>query len=453
VATDKHYNYIIVGAGIAGLATAELLTRSGFSVALIEKNDKVCQEASGEHHGWFHFGSLYSIFRSNQFMRTLVGGIDDMLAYYSHFPGMNISVGDSGRLQFAHRDKVWIRDEPIEYIVAARNNPDFNLKSFDGVRNYAKKIFFTLTWEMAIKQFISRHDRFHHFNWNNGSASEWIPKAGWKDYARDVISKPDLTDVNLDPNTHFRVVGFDRPMNAPVIVADLLDAFLAQGGDLITSTEYKGYVKDDDTVIVNSTSGKFSGNRLLLSCGRFFKDMLPLKKVKVVASPILVAYPQLYDRSFVRLTPFMDKTINHLCHEVNGVKYSVVGGGYYADPNNVNTVESSKKELEEMAFKVFPKLQDASLHEVYVGHKTELVADAGERNYQYHIQTLDENVWALLPGKFSLGFSLAVNAYKYLVGSEAIRKPELVSTKTSAKNIGLMLHQRMVLKHVQEKAG
>ena len=54
----KKYDYVIVGGGIAGLASAELLSRSGHSVLLLEKGPKLCQEASASHHGWFHFGSL-----------------------------------------------------------------------------------------------------------------------------------------------------------------------------------------------------------------------------------------------------------------------------------------------------------------------------------------------------------------------------------------------------------
>lgn len=97
---SEEYDAVVVGAGIAGLATAEIAARSGLKVVLLEKNHAVCAEASGGHHGWFHFGSLYSIFPNNQFMRTLVGGIDDLLEYYSCFPRMNIRVGETGRLIF-----------------------------------------------------------------------------------------------------------------------------------------------------------------------------------------------------------------------------------------------------------------------------------------------------------------------------------------------------------------
>jgi glycerol-3-phosphate dehydrogenase len=58
------YDLAVVGGGIAGLAITEIFARSGRSVVLIERNDCLCGEASAAHHGWFHFGSLYSIFSS-----------------------------------------------------------------------------------------------------------------------------------------------------------------------------------------------------------------------------------------------------------------------------------------------------------------------------------------------------------------------------------------------------
>ena len=142
---EKLYDLVVVGAGIAGLAIAEIFSRNGLKVALLEKNSKVCQESSGEHHEWFHFGSLYSIFPNNQFLRTLVGGIDDLLMYYQGFPRMNIRVNQQGQLDFLNCPDAWIRDEPIQYIVVARNDPDFDLKSFQGAKDYAKKCFFLIT--------------------------------------------------------------------------------------------------------------------------------------------------------------------------------------------------------------------------------------------------------------------------------------------------------------------
>jgi hypothetical protein len=247
-----------VGGGIAGLCTAELFSRNNFKVALIEKEESICSQASGAHHGWFHFGSLYSIFPNNQFLRTLVGGVDDLIQFYSDFPCMNIRIDSKGKLFFPQSHGAWFRDDPLKFIVASRNNEDFSLNFFGNFSEYIRKIFFILTWDLAVKQFISRHQRFYKFNWLAGPASTVIPKAGWKDYSRDLIFKPSLNNCHIDPNTHFGVMGFDRPMRPEFIINDLLSSFLKSGGNYINNCEYLGYVKSDDinTIITNKSEIK-----------------------------------------------------------------------------------------------------------------------------------------------------------------------------------------------------
>ncbi len=452
---EKPYDLIVVGAGIAGLAIAEIFSRSGLKVALLEKNSRVCQEASGEHHEWFHFGSLYSIFLNNQFMRTLVGGIDDLLTYYRDFPGMNIRVNKEGKLEFPEGPDAWICDKPIEYIVAARNDPDFDLKSFHGVGDYAKKCFFLLTWEMAIKQFIARHQRFHKFDWHSGPASEWVPKAGWLDYSRDVIYSITDLDANLDKHTHFLIPGFDRPMNALAIIQGLLRSFLSNKGELLLGYDVQGVEQAKSghvRVLVGNGKGLLS-KKIIFTSGkgleRFIGDSL---KLKVVASPLLIVYPVVCRQSFVRLTPFIDKTVNHIAHSVSGKKYSLIGGGYYADPNDAFSVEKARSDLVKMAGSVFPKISEAGLAETYVGYKTELVSSGAKRNYQYHISEISENTYVAIPGKFSLAFSLAVNVYKKLMSSD----PKVISTQDADLDVSIytdsIRHRRIVSDFLMKNA-
>ena len=86
------YDFVVVGGGIAGLAIAELLQRSGASTVLFEQNEALCGEASAEQHGWFHTGALYSALSDPYFCRTIVGNLDDLMGYYSGFPNMNLRV-------------------------------------------------------------------------------------------------------------------------------------------------------------------------------------------------------------------------------------------------------------------------------------------------------------------------------------------------------------------------
>ena len=446
------YDMVVVGGGIAGLCIAELFSRSGWKVALLEKNAGICMEASGAHHGWFHFGSLYSIFPNNQFMRTLVGGIDDLIEYYSGFPGMNVRVSEDGKLIVPQVDGAWIRDDPIQYIVAARNDRDFNLHVYDGLANYLRKMFFTLTWDLAIKQFISRHQRFHKFDWRSGPASKNIPKAGWMDYSRDVIFKPEGMDCELDPDTHFRVSGFDRPMIPQNIIGDLLKSFIGAGGTFMPDCEYFSYWRQGSVNIVRTRDHEFIAKHLVLASGRELKDHLVGKaNVNIVVSPLLVAYPAVCNMNFVRLTPFVSKTVNHIRHYANGEAYSVIGGGYFAPPDDESAIAMAKEDMVATAEKVFPALAQAEFKEVYISYKTEMHGEIGERNYQYLMKRLDENVFAVVPGKFSLGFSLAVNLYKKLVNKPPEGLVKLNQDIDRSKLFCGMRHQRMILDAMAKK--
>lgn len=441
------YDCAVVGGGIAGLAVAEIFARCGRSVVLIERNEKLCQEASAEQHGWFHFGSLYSIFPQNQFLRTMIGGVEDLLDYYADFQGMNIAITSEGRLAFPQGAGCWFRNEPIEYIVCARNHPDFDMRSIHGLGEYGRKLFFLLTWELAIKQFISRHQRFHNHNWHGKvPASQWIPRAGWADYSREVITKPRNTDIRLDPDTHFRIVGFDRPMQAPAMVSDLLRSLIGAGGKVMTGTEVERLEKVEQGTLVHTNAGKVHAHTVVIAAGRWLGGFLGRStRVKVVASPMLVAYPAVSEVNFVRMTPFVAKSVNHLHHRVEGSSYSLIGGGYFADPDNLEEVRKARGLLLDMARAVFPGLDRANVVETYFGYKTEIAVSSGERNYQYFIREVDRGVYAVIPGKFSLAFSLAVNAFKRITGEEPTAKLRLSDDESTKLLVGPTRHGGVVL--------
>lgn len=448
--STNRYDLAVVGGGIAGLAIAEIFARSGRSVVLLERNEQLCQEASASQHGWFHFGSLYSIFPQNQFLRTLVGGVEDLLAYYGAFPGMNIQITDNGSLAFPQGSGAWFRDEPIEYIVSSRNNPDFDMSSFGGIRDYARKTFFLLTWELAIKQFISRHQRFHRHRWGGSTnASEWIPKAGFGDYSRDVISKPHHPDVKLDVDTHFRIIGYDRPMRATEIITQLTRSFLGAGGALLTRCGVDKIQTSGAAKLVHTTREDIVADKVIITAGRYLKSFLNSDvDIKVVASPLIVCYPVVADRNFVRMTPFVEKSVNHIHHDLNGRKYSLIGGGYFASPDSPTEIDEAKRNLHAMASSVFPRLESSRICESYLGFKTEIVTNSNERNYQYIIREIDDGVFAAVPGKFSLAFSLAVNAFKRIEGKEPETSIIMADPLVVDKVVGLTQHASIVNRKV-----
>jgi hypothetical protein len=97
-----------------------------------------------------------------------------------------------------------------------------------------------------------------------------------------------------------------------------------------------------------------------------------------------------------------------------------------------------------MAQNVFPRFCEAEIVETYLGYKTEIVAKGGERNYQYYIREVDDRVRAVIPGEFSLAFSLAVNAFKRMTGEVPAKHLRLAEQGRARPYIGLTRHAALI---------
>jgi glycine/D-amino acid oxidase-like deaminating enzyme len=452
------FDIIIVGAGGAGIAVAEMISRDNLKVLLLEKNEYASDEASSAHHGWFHMGSLYAIFPKNNFMRTLIGGTEDLLKYYSNFSNMNIILNSFGKIKTDNTKLgAWFTGKPIDYIVACRNDADFTLKNSKTIYKKLRSILFRASWHLMIRKFIGRHAVFTNHDWNKKKlGSKSIPKAGIWHHRRSMISECEIDGLNLSKNTHIKIFGFDQTMNAPSISKDLLNSFIDNGGDYSTSTEVTEIKRKNGVWIVNSANKTFTADKVLLCAGKWLDaiemDVVEKPKVRKSLSPLLIVYPKLIKNNFVRMTPFVDKTINHLVHGSPGEEYSVIGCGLYADQN------SSESELQEMentllekVESIFPNFPQSQFYEIYWGTKTEYISGVNERNYQYSINSLGENIWYLVPGKYSLIFSVAVNTYKKIFKRNPSKKKKVDKKIPDRVLVRQMRHQRMVSKYLSDR--
>jgi len=111
---DK-YDWAIIGGGVTGIVISEILTREGFSVILIEKNDKLAGETTREFHEWIHTGSLYSLIPGQlNTLKFILGAIDDLLEYYSCFDRMNLVPTKAG-LKIDNKKPGWFIDNYIHF--------------------------------------------------------------------------------------------------------------------------------------------------------------------------------------------------------------------------------------------------------------------------------------------------------------------------------------------------
>lgn len=424
----EKFEVVIIGGGIAGLATAEVFARSGIKTLLLEKNSTLCSETSGLHHEWFHFGSLYSIFPGNQSL-YLIKNIEHLLEYYQSFEGMNLRVGERGNLLAINELKGWIRTDKIQYVIPNVYNRDFELLRTDSLKDYLYKIKIKFLWKIAVNRFIARHHRFFKCDWRKSLASthvfgrfDWFHDMLGRDILDEYVSKFQSDEVNLDFSTHGAMQSYDSPMNTYYIVSDLTKSFLSNGGTILLNVDFTNYQRvNSDTLLVKCLNAEeIQTKNLILASGKYLQTHSNGRLiVKTVLSPLLVVYPKVCAINFVRLTPFIPHTINHLLHTVSGVEYSLIGGGYFVSQNEGQTaVFNAEKYLLENAKLYFPALKNSQLTQVYSGQKTEIVPSlfAQRRNHLYKLQKVDNGIVAILPGKWSLAFSLAINTFREIMG-------------------------------------
>jgi glycine/D-amino acid oxidase-like deaminating enzyme len=382
------YDFIVVGAGIAGLAIAELLQRSGRAVLLLEAESKICAQASAQQQGWFHTGALYAAMPSSRFFRQLVGNLDDLLNYYGCFPDMNLM---SGRYLLTRRQQGWFRNSTNYYFYASPRDPS--------LRGWQK-----LVWRLAILRAQSRLSWFETLDFNKELSPQFTPLTVNLNLVRSLSQRT----FDFAPGIVGKVFkSRDRTFNAEWITGDLLRAFQAGGGTLALESPAARIERG----CVSCPGATHRGRNIIVAAGR---DIEPLTgvPVNVHKSPLLVVRPALTDVNFVWMTMTLADTFNHLFHQSEAGQYSVIGNATYFAADATVDEAGIKRRLLDRAAATFHRTIDDADAALYFGYKTEVQSGKLSRNYQYHIVDGRDCVVAL-PGKMSLAFSLAVNVCRH----------------------------------------
>lgn len=423
---ERLKDFAVVGGGIAGLAIAEMLQRSGASVVLLEKNKTLCSEASAEQQGWFHTGALYTALPNNFFCRTMVGNLDDLMDYYRGFPDMNLRVDK--HIYTTDHDG-WFSNRTNFYVYTSTKGVDWKWK---------------LPWAVALYRAKRRMSWFESLDASRSLSHQM----GFGAKPLKYVVHSSTLGVDLD-NVAFALKSRDRAMNTRRIAVDLLRSFLTCGGTVKTQARVLSLDKGAVTARLDGDEAptRIPARHTILATG---KDTTTFERqTKVFISPLLVVYPALTDINFVRMSPHMDQTINHICHRINGLEYSLIGNAVYHDAQHTSpeVQERVRVNMLTMAKKVFGEF-NAKSTDLFFGYKTEVSSSSFIRNYLYHI--IDRGHYTLaLPGKFSLAFSLAANVCRHF-GIEPVKSVRLQDYVPVESIIEEPLHSRMA-KQLAEK--
>jgi len=236
-------------------------------------------------------------------------------------------------------------------------------------------------------------------------------------------------------------------MDSRLIVMDLLRSFLGKGGELQMRSEVLRIT--NGLVYVKDREAPYKAHHIVLAAGEQCTELIGCSQLKIVKSPQAVIYPALSTVNFVRITPRMDKTLNHLYHKRNGLEYSVIGNASYYDKDDNEQRTNKCQALVERIKEVFlADVEDRAI-ELYDGTKTERVGANQFRNYQSHI--VDTACGTLtLPGKFSLAFSLAVNVCRHFGVEPSAQAVTLVPAERANDFVAYPVHYRLA-EQLQQK--
>ena len=142
----KKFDWIVVGGGIAGISIAEILTRQGHSVAIVEKNRKLASVATREFHEWVHTGSLYTLVKDQmKTLKYILGSLDDLLELYSSYKNMNLSPTEKGLL-INDQNNGWFNKNYINFKYRLKN------------RKFLFNWMFSVARSIALIEGIKKHD-------------------------------------------------------------------------------------------------------------------------------------------------------------------------------------------------------------------------------------------------------------------------------------------------------
>tara|TARA_B100000795_G_scaffold165047_1_gene124152 strand:+ start:14798 stop:16051 length:1254 start_codon:yes stop_codon:yes gene_type:complete len=375
---DQKYDWIVAGAGIAGISIAEILCREGKSVLLIEKNTQIASETSKVFHEWLHTGALYSLVPDSLYTtRYLLGAMDDLFEYYGGFERMNLSQTENG---ISMADTGWFNQDYIEY--------RYKVRKFNPI------------WMSLVSRAVNISNLINDHDWlrRRAGGSEYGSSKIKLKYSFDLIHKQLLSNKKF-----YSISSPDFTMNSRVLMSDLLGSALKNGLEVVTSEAVESIEQASSVVNVVTSGGKYQADNIVICSPDIISKQFNIPVTTGYAPMAVVENVPEDEKSFVELD-YYTKTCINLLKKDNGIG---LAGGI-----TVNKEKEIKPYLDYVIKEHKKRNPGIKVIDDYVGLKRELVQNKEKRNYLYHINQHDSKIWSVVLGKFTLAFSMAPEFYR-----------------------------------------
>jgi len=394
------HDWVVIGSGIAGIVSSEILSRHGLKVIMIEKNEKLASETTRDFHEWIHTGALYTLIPDNLYtLKFLLGSIDDIFEFYSGFKNMNLKKTESG-LKIVDSKNGWFNNNYINF--------KFRVKG--------RKL--TFPWLFGIARSVFLINKIKNHDWLRRRAGIVDPfKLNFKEIFR-IFKK-----LIFYKEKFYNIETPDFTANSRNILNDLLNNSISNGLKIITNNSYISHQKKDGICNIKCKNGIIKSKNILFCNGANMSKLLNTN-VKLSYAPIAIInnVPKT-QKSYVELDYFTKNCINILTKK-NG--FAQIGGISFSDETKC------EKYIDEVIEKHKVYNPNLSVLHKYNGVKAEIILKDQPRNYLYHILKIEDNIIGIIPGKFTLGFSLAPELFRKLFKSNP--KKIIKHTKLAENN-------------------
>ena len=364
----KSYDWIIVGGGVAGVSVAEILTREGHKVALIEKNKKLASVATREFHEWVHTGSLYTLVKDQmKTLKYILGSLDDLLEFYSCYKNMNLIPTENG-LKINQNKNGWFNENFINFKYRLKNRK------------------FLLNWIYSVSRSIALIEGIRNHDWLRRRAG--IIESVTSKYYFPIIKN--FFRLILSNQKFLKLKSTDFTTNSRYLLKDLLSNSIKNGLEVFTENELINFESKNGKIQARCKKGQIISDKIVLCVGGSIEKFTKIKIKKTLAPIAVVKNVPVETESFVELDYFKKKCINII---TKGSTYGMIGG---ISLSNQEEVEDYFDYMINEHKKANPNIE---ILEKYVGVKNEIISKGESRNYIFHInkELGKENVWSIIP--------------------------------------------------------
>lgn len=374
----KKRHAFVLGSGIAGLAITELLTRNGWRVSILETSTKLGGDASLATQNWFHTGWLYAALPNPEAMLGCANAVKlYQQVYGSVIPPEILNINTlSGSPSYSASSQGWFTPSFVHYFYAASTQE----------LSY---------WQRRYWRHYLQHVPFRR-----------LARLGYSTLQRNDLSFEVKTLLNRWESDadgfrkYFVIQTTDASINTRRVLNTLIGLF-GTAANVILNANYEMHVDNGKTVI-HIERERHAPDLVVLATGKNVSSHLVQlgndalsRQIRSISSPIVVLDQPLRLPNFIRFTPRLPETINHLKYETQAKEVSTIGSYDYFPAGRSFEVEPF---IERVCRRL--SIPTHNVIGTYFGTKTEFVGNRSRR-YNHALEQVNENTFMTLAGKFS----------------------------------------------------